>query len=113
MMTTRFKDFGDDQNVVKEPLSFKLYGQDFHCHPALQGKALLDTVSKADAADPAAAARMIDEFFKKSLTDESYERFNALLDDPEKIVTVETLSEIVAWLVEQYSERPTKEPERS
>ena len=112
-MTSRFKDFGDDQNVVKEPLSFKLYGEDFHCHPALQGKVLLDTVSKADASDPAAAARMIDDFFQKSLTEESYERFNSLLNDSEKIVTVETLSEITAWLVEQYSERPTKEPERS
>jgi hypothetical protein len=113
MMTSRFKDFGDDQNVVKEPLSFKLYGEDFHCHPALQGKVLLDTVSKADASDPAAAARMIDDFFRKSLTEESYERFNNLLNDSEKIVTVETLSEITSWLVEQYSERPTKEPERS
>lgn len=112
-MTTRFKDFGEDQNVNKEPLTFKLYGEEFHCHTALQGKALLDTVSKADAEDPAAAARMIDDFFKKSLKEESYERFNALLNDPEKIVTVETLSEITAWLVEQYSERPTKGPEDS
>lgn len=112
-MTTRFKDFGEDSNVNREPLSFKLYGEEFHCHPALQGKALLETVSKADANDPAAAAKMIDEFFYKALTEESYERFNTLLNDPDKIVTVETLSEITAWLVEQYSERPTKEPERS
>jgi hypothetical protein len=113
-MTSRFKDFGEDSNVVKEPLSFKLYGEEFHCVPAVQGKVLLDLVKKAsDPNDPGAAAEVVDSFFEKTLTSESLERFNKLLEDPEKIVSVETLSEITAWLVAEYSERPTKEPERS
>lgn len=108
-MTGRFKDFGEDSNVSKEPLSFKLYGEEFNCHPAVQGKVLLNIVKDTDAEDPSAAARMMDNFFSTALLPESYEEFQKLLNDPEKIVTVETLSEITAWLVEQYSERPTKE----
>ena len=112
-MTTRFKDFGADTNVNHEPLSFKLYGEEFHCHPALQGKVLLDTVRKADMQNPSAAAEMVEDFFKTALLEESYSRFQALLSDPEKIVTVETLSEITGWLVGEYSSRPTQGPEHS
>lgn len=112
-MTTRFKDFGADSNVNLEPLSFKLYGEEFHCHPALQGKVLLDTVKNADADNPGAAATVIEDFFKKSLLEESYDRFQALLSDPNKIVTVETLSEITGWLVSEYSSRPTQGPDLS
>jgi hypothetical protein len=109
-MTGRFKDFGGDSGVVKEPLSFKLYEEKFDCYPAVQGKVLLEMVSKAgDDNDPAAAANVIDSFFGVALMPESLERFNNLLTDPKRIVTVETLSEIAAWLVSEYSERPTKE----
>lgn len=108
-MTTRFKDFGEDSNVAKEPLSFKLYGEEFNCVPAVQGKVLLDTVRKVDSDKPSAAAEVIEEFFKITLMGESYERFQNLLNDPHKIVTVETLSEITGWLVGEYSERPTTE----
>jgi len=108
-MTGRFKDFGESSNVVKEPLSFKLYGEEFNCVPAIQGKVLLDTVKKVDSDKASAAAEIIEDFFRTTLLDESYQRFQRLLSDPDKIVTVETLSEITAWLVGEYSERPTKE----
>jgi len=39
-----------------------------------------------------------------------YERFNTLLDDPGKIVSVETLGEIIGWLIEEYSNRPNQQP---
>jgi hypothetical protein len=112
-MTGRFKDFGEDSNVNRAPLSFKLYGEEFHCLPAIQGKVLLDTVRNVDSDSPSSAAQMIEDFFKRTLLSESYERFQNLLNDPDKIVTVETLSEITGWLVGEYSERPTQEPEGS
>lgn len=109
---SRFKDFGDGGEVVHEPLSFKLYGEDFNCRPALQGKVLLDMASNADS-ESGSPGEVINDFFAQALLPESLERFNALINDPEKIVTVETLGEIVGWLVEQYSNRPTQEPSRS
>lgn len=109
---SRFKDFGAGGEVVHEPLSFKLYGEDFNCRPALQGKVLLDMASSADA-EKGSPGEVINDFFSQALLPESLERFNALINDPEKIVTVETLGEIVGWLVEQYSNRPTEEPSRS
>jgi len=112
MSDKRFRDFGSG-NAVTEPLSFKLYGEDFHCHPALQGKVLLDMVATATDTNQTVAAEIITSFFEKALLAESYIRFQKLLEDPEKIVTVEMLGEITAWLVECYSSRPTSGPEQS
>ena len=56
---------------------------------------------------------MISGFFGHVLTDESAERFNLLLEDKERIVLVETLSEIVSWLMTEYTNRPEEQPEVS
>lgn len=108
----KFKDFGvgPAQDAV-EPISFKLHGQDFSCRAAVQGRLLLKLVASAN--DPIAGAESINAFFKMVLLEESYDRFEALCNDTDTIVSVETLGEIVGWLVEQYSDRPTSRPEVS
>jgi hypothetical protein len=108
MTSSRFKDFGSAE-VVMEPLSFKLYDEDFHCKTSLQGKVLLDMVAAATSQDAGDAAQLVSGFFSKALMPESYERFKVLLES-EKIVTVELMGEITSWLVEQYSGRPSEGP---
>jgi hypothetical protein len=105
---SRFKDFGGSDNANAEPISFKLWGQDFHCLPEIQGKVLLDMVADSSSEDVSKSSKIATQFFDTVLTDESRVRFDALIVDKEKIVTVETLGEIVGWLVEQYSNRPTE-----
>lgn len=110
---SRFKDFGKPADLDKpaEPLSFKLWDEEFECVKRIQGRVMLELVESSNADDPAASAKTIRTFFKKVLLPESYDRFDALLNDQEKIVTVETLSQIVAWLIEQYGDRPNQQPE--
>jgi hypothetical protein len=110
---TKFRDFGSDDTGEKESVSFKIHGEEFHCRPELQGKVLLDLVAKSGSEDPAQAANAINFFFKHALNEESYERFNALLVHPEKIVKMEKLGEISGWLVEMYASRPNQGPEVS
>lgn len=112
-MTNRFKDFGSGTTVETAPLTFKLHGEEFVCRPAVQGKVLLNLIANSNEDDGAAMARVIERFFEVTLEPESYERFNALVEDPDRIVTVETLGEITGWLVEQYSGRPQQGPEDS
>jgi len=112
-MTNRFKDFGTGGDIRTEPLSFKLHGEDFNCWPDLQGSVLLELAAGTSDQDGAAAVRTMTEFFNSALMPESLERFNLLLKDKEKIVSVDTLAEITSWLVEAYSERPTQEPSGS
>jgi hypothetical protein len=108
---TRFKDFGSGKKTDAEPLSFKLHGDTFECLPQIQGKLLLDLVADSSGEDPAKSAAVIDLFFSQVMTDDSYVKFNALLKDKNKIVSVETLAAIVGWLVEEYSDRPEEQPE--
>lgn len=109
---SRFKDFGaGSASDTKEPLSFKIHGEDFHCVPEVQGKALLKLVSDSSADDPTKAAAAIDTFFDLVLEDESLVRFNMLVQDKHRIVSVETLTEIISWLMEQYTDRPEAQPE--
>ena len=110
---TKFKDFGSDDTGEKEPVAFKIHGEEFFCRPELQGKVLLDLVAKSSSEVAAEAANAITFFFKHALVEESYERFNALLLHPDKIVQMEKLGEISAWLVEVYTSRPNQGPEVS
>lgn len=109
---TRFKDFGKGTDVTAtEPISFKLHDEEFWCKPALQGKVLLGLVAGTSSEDPAKAASTITDFFDYVLVEDSHKAFNSLLVDPDRIVSVETLSEIVSWLIEEYTERPNQQPE--
>lgn len=106
----RFKDFGGSVDSSAEPVKFKLFNEEFVCVTQLQGKVLLELVAESGSEDPAKTASVMNKFFKTVLLDESYERFDALLNDKEKIVPVETLAEITSWLIEEYSDRPTERP---
>ena len=102
----RFKDFGGSAESTLDPVTFKLHGEDFVCVKELQGKVLLDLVADSSSEEPAKVAATMNKFFKTVLLDESYERFDALLNDKEKIVPVDVLAEITSWLIEEYSDRP-------
>jgi len=110
----KFKDFGTPDFSAAEPISFKLCDEEFTCRPQIPGKTMLDLAAKtADQDDPAAAGKMIDKFFSVVLVQESLVRFNTLCDDPDRMVHMETLMDVVGWLVETYADRPTKRPELS
>jgi hypothetical protein len=111
MTKNRFKDFGKGTASTPEPLSFKLYDEEFECVPQIQGTTMLNLVLESSSDEPGAAAKVIVNFFKQVLKDESYTRFEALVNDKDKIVTVETLSEIVGWLITEYGDRPEEQPE--
>lgn len=111
---TRNKDFGSGPNLDNiEPLSFTLHGETFDCVKQIQGKVLLSLVKDANANDVARSADTVEKFFDNVLLPESAERFNALLVDPNRLVPVETLAEIVNWLMEEYAGRPEEQPELS
>lgn len=113
-MTARFKDFGSGSGGNSdEPLVFRLFGEEFQCHAQLPGKTMLDFVIDSSSEDVAVSANLINKFFRSVLKEESYTRFEVLAADPDRVVTVEMLSDIVTWLMESYSNRPEKQPEAS
>lgn len=103
---TRHKSFGKPAGAKTEPITFDLFDETFTAIPEIQGTTLMGLMQANDPDDPAASVRMILDFFPLVLEDESYERFHALTTSKDKIVSAETLAEIVGWLVEEYSGRP-------
>jgi hypothetical protein len=110
----RYKDFGAPFDAeTAEKLTFKLYGEDFECYPEMQGKTLLEFVRNSSSDDITESISAITDFFSKVLVPESFEKFESLADDPNKIISISTLTEIVSWVMEQYADRPTQGSEHS
>jgi hypothetical protein len=95
-----------------EPLDFDLGGETFVCYPEVQGKTILDVMKSAAEGDEDTRGVMMAvsvlDFFKKVMPPEEYERFEKLMEDPKRIVRMEVLSEIMSWLIEEYTDRPTQ-----
>lgn len=112
MTTPRFKDFGSGANR-QEPIVFKIHDEEFECYPEIQGKYLMQIMADSASTDPATQTEIVFDFFARVLKADSAERFNALLEDKDRIVHVETLTDIITWLMEEYSDRPEAQPEDS
>jgi len=108
---TKHRDFGSGASTqAPEEITFTLHGEDFTCLPEIQGAVLLDMVG-ADGENAARSAGAITEFFGKVLEDDSATRFKALVNSKDRFVSIETLGEIVGWIIEEYTNRPEKQPE--
>jgi hypothetical protein len=103
----RFKNFGTPASS-DEPIVFELYEQSFRCRPAIQGRMLIDLVSQADQENMAKAALAILAFMDRVLVEESRVRFKEMTDSDDYIVDMQTLSDVMEWLIEQYAGRPTE-----
>ena len=111
----KFKDFGAPALAASsdEPITFQLYGETFRCIPAMQGTTLIEFIAQASMDDPSAGARAVLNFFTTVIVQSDLEKWEAMTKSSETIVPMETLSEIMDWLVEQYSARPTEPPTAS
>lgn len=114
-MSVRVKNFGSSKksNVSKEPIQFILEDQEFFARPEVPGAVLLRFMAAASQDDGAGAVTVVLPFFEKALEPESHERFEKLINDPDVNVELETLMEVLSWLIESYSNaRPTKTSEQ-
>ncbi len=108
--SARHKDFGKPVNMEEmDPVSFDLYGETYNCYKQIHGVTLLRFVQDANSEDGSKATSAMLDIFKRVMPKDEYARFEELCNDPETVVPVDTLGEIVGWLMEVYSERPTKQ----
>lgn len=105
----RHKDFGRPVNTDElEPVTFDLYGETYTCYKQIHGVTLLRFVKDANSEDGAKAPEAMLGIFERVMPPEEYKKFEALCNDPETVVPVDTLGEIIGWLLEIYADRPTK-----
>lgn len=112
MATRKVKSFvskkKDNKNQEPvEPIVFELEDQKFEAYGQVPGAVLLEFLSRSDG-ESSDISRAILYYLKESMDKENYKRFMALVHDPEILIDIETLSEIVGHLIsERSAERPT------
>jgi hypothetical protein len=110
----RHKDFGSTgvfRPEELEEISFTLVGQDFKCVPILPGGTLIRIIASTEDSETGVGA--ITSIFNEALDPADIDRFNEVIEGTEYVVSVDVLVEILQWLIEQYSQRPTKRPSSS
>lgn len=96
-----------DKKIV-EPIPFELEGESFEAYGQVPGAVLLDFIS-ASADESIGSAGAIQGYLKNSMDAKNYKRFDKLTRDPEILVELTTLADIVAYLIEQRAaDRPTE-----
>lgn len=109
--STRTRDFGQSKKLTDfEPLNFTLNDESFNCRPAIQGTVLLQFVAEADSNEGGRSAAALQGFFEKALFEVDYLKFQEMLESEDIIVDLNLLGDIAAWLIEEYTSRPTSEP---
>lgn len=92
-----------------EPIEFEVYDEVFQAKPRLQAVQIVNFVKKSSEERPLSETfdEVILPFFKAALYQESYDRFEVLINSDDNIVEVEDFVEILQWLISQYTDRPT------
>lgn len=102
----------------KEPLEFELVfdkmidgswqeqTEKFMARATVSGNLLVSLTASMNGG-PGLQAQELQRLFRQIILPEDTERFNAVLDDPETAIPIETLGAIVEWLMEEYVDRPT------
>lgn len=109
MTKARHKSFTSKPRI-QTPVTFELDGEAFTAKPAIPGALLLDFIADADSDDGGRAAQALIDFVTNVIVPDDRERFTQLVRDEERIVEIETLAEVVEFLVEEYASRPTESP---
>lgn len=98
--------------IDRESPTFTLNGVDFECLPEAPGVALLALYATVDAAIHTKAAAVI-EFMRGVLIEEDVPKFDMMVASKSVVIPMETLLEIMNWLAEVYTDRPTLPPSGS
>jgi len=96
------------EKAVVEPIQFELEGETFEAYGQVPGAVLLDFIAASSQEDSTGTAGAIIGYLKSSMDKENFRRFDKLTRDPEKIIELQVLADIVAYLIEERTNRPTE-----
>lgn len=111
MATRKVKSFGKPKEgeslEAAEPIVFELGDEEFEAYGDIPGAVLLDFIKDYGSENGSETAKAIMNYLKSSMDAETYKRFDKVVRDPEKLIKIETLSEVVNYLMEERSSRPS------
>lgn len=108
--TSRHRSFSSSEEAPKEqlePVTFDLAGETFAAKPELQGIVLMDFLEASDGGGVTSIVAF-KTFLEESMEEAEYARLNKHLRTATENVDIEKIAKVVAYLVEEYTSRPTK-----
>ena len=116
----RHRSFGShNKKQTREPVTFDLLGVDengeeftetFTARPSIPGMAVLSFAAEGTNTEGNQSVAAVYNFYSVAMEEEEYKRFKAFAGDPKYDIELDTLVEIIGFLVEEYASRPTKAP---
>ncbi len=107
---TRSRSFKGGKNINEfEPVEFELNGEKYLCKSAVQGAVLLEFVANADSESGGAAAGALYGFLEDCMPASEYKRLRDYLKRDDVIIDMALIGEIVTWLVQEFTSRPTQQ----
>lgn len=92
-----------------EPIPFELEGETFEAYGQVPGTVLLEFIDASQREDSSGTAGAILGYLKSSMDAKNFRRFDKLTRDPEVLVELSTLADIVGYLIEERAaDRPTE-----
>jgi hypothetical protein len=108
--TPRHKSFAaSEENTPEEelvPVTFDVAGETFTAKADIQGIVLMDFLEASDSGGVTSLVAF-KKFLAEALDEEEYARLDNVFRTAPKTIPVETIAQIVAYLVEEYTSRPT------
>lgn len=114
MVTRNFDKEIENESIQREdPINFKLFGTQWDCRDEVNGKLLMDQAAGLDSDSLQDQRNGVIGILQMTVLPDQVEDLLEELDDPDKVIQLGKLVEIVGWLVEQYTDRPTEQPANS
>lgn len=99
------KVFKSNSSVEKEPVIFTIDETDFEAKPSVSGLTLMELVRDAGEGGSVSMGAIL-RYLRKAMSKSEYERFEEYVEEHD--VDVELVNEIISYLIEAQTDRPTK-----
>lgn len=94
--------------VEVAPLGFDLAGESFEVLPEAPGIILLEFIEATTSDEKGANAAALTKFLRSIMTTEEWDRLDGVLHNPDNMIDIKTISEIVGFIIEEYTSRPSE-----
>lgn len=110
MAARKIKSFiSETEEAPVEPIEFELVkGETFEAYGEVSGAVTLEFIAATSGENSAETAKGLLAYLKASMDEENFKRFDTIIHSPDHKIKIEKLSEIVAYLIEERSSRPTE-----
>jgi len=98
----------EGEGVVVAPLGFDIAGESFEVLPEAPGIILLEFIEATTSDNKGATAAALTKFLKSVMSAEEWARLDVVLHDAKNMIDIKTISEIVGFVIESYTSRPTE-----